>query len=262
MNNLITFFPQIVISLALCSPRIIVAFTIAPFFSSEYVTGITRNCIAISFSLILIPTILPSVGDRDITLLVFLAIVAKEGAIGAALGYGVGLFFWGVQSIGQLIDYQRGAIVAETYDPFFGSQVSPMGHFLISLVMLIFFSTGGFLIFLSSLYESYQAWPILSYLPKPNASAAIFSLEKIDDFMEMVLLLASPIVIIMFLSDFGLGLINRFAPQLNIFFLTMPIKSALCVLFLILYFPVFISYLKNYLFQSADIFNMLKSVMQ
>jgi type III secretion protein T len=262
MNNLITIFPQIAIAIALCTPRIVVAFTVAPLFSPQFVTGITRNCIAVSFSLILFPTILPEVGQRDISMLVFLTVIVKEGLIGAALGYGVGLFFWGVQSLGHLIDYQRGAMVAEAFDPLFGSQMSPMGHFLISLAMLLFFSTGGFIIFLSSLYESYQAWPILSYLPKPKAALAIFSLEQIDDFMEMVFLLASPIVIIMFISDFGLGLINRFAPQLNIFFLSLPIKSALSILFLIVYFPFFISYLTKFLAQNADIFNLLKSVMR
>ena len=39
----------------------------------------------------------------------------------------------------------------------------------------------------------------------------------------------------MFLATIGLGFVNRTAPQLNVFFLSMPIKSALGVAFLIIY---------------------------
>ena len=39
------------------------------------------------------------------------------------------------------------------------------------------------------------------------------------------------------LTSYGLGLVNRTAPQLNVFFLSMPIKSALGVAMLIIYLP-------------------------
>lgn len=262
MNNSFSTFSQLVISMALCMPRILAAFTVVPFLSPGYITGVTRNCIAVSFALILFPIIFPVVGNKNMSALVFLAIIAKEAVIGVALGYMMGLFFWGIQAIGQIIDYQRGAGVAEAYDPTFGGQMSPIGNLLMPLSMLLFFSSGGFLIFLSAIYESYQAWPIFSYLPIPSSKVAVFSLEKIDDYMEMILLLAAPLLIVMFISDMGMGLINRFAPQLNIFFLSMPIKSVLGVFCLIFYLPYFVNYLKKYLAQNADVFNLLKTVMQ
>jgi type III secretion protein T len=41
----------------------------------------------------------------------------------------------------------------------------------------------------------------------------------------------------------ALGLVNRFAPQLNVFILSLPIKSALAALLLIFYFSIFTSQL-------------------
>ena len=41
----------------------------------------------------------------------------------------------------------------------------------------------------------------------------------------------------MFLATIGLGLVNRTAPQLNVFFLSMPVKSALGIALLIVYLP-------------------------
>lgn len=248
--------------MALCTSRIIAAFTVVPFLSRGYVTGIARNSIAVSFALIVFPTIYPIIGDRYINALVFLGIIAKETVIGAALGYMAGLFFWGIQAIGQLIDYQRGAGIAEAYDPTFGGQMSPTGNLLMPLSMMLFFSCGGFLIFLSAIYESYQAWPIFSLLPVPSSAVALFSLEKIDNYMEMILLLASPLLIVMFISDIGMGLINRFAPQLNIFFLSMPIKSALAILCFILYLPFLVAFIKDYIVHDANVFKLLENVMQ
>ena len=80
--------------------------------------------------------------------------------------------------------------------------------------------------------------------------------------IKTAMLLAAPMLIALFLSEFGLGLINRFAPQLNVFFLSMPIKSAVAVLILIFYFRFFISYLKTLLIQNADVLNALKFVVK
>jgi type III secretion protein T len=38
-----------------------------------------------------------------------------------------------------------------------------------------------------------------------------------------------------FLTDFGLGMVNRFAQQLNVFVLAMPLKSAVALFVLTIY---------------------------
>jgi type III secretion protein T len=51
----------------------------------------------------------------------------------------------------------------------------------------------------------------------------------------------------MFLAEFGLALISRFAPQLNVFILSMPIKSAVAIAILMVYLPIVITYFSDYL---------------
>jgi type III secretion protein T len=50
-----------------------------------------------------------------------------------------------------------------------------------------------------------------------------------------MLILASPVLLIMFLIEVGLALVSRFAPQLQVFFLAMPIKSAVGLLVLVVF---------------------------
>ncbi len=52
---------------------------------------------------------------------------------------------------------------------------------------------------------------------------------------KLAICLAAPLLIAMFLAEFGLALISRFAPSLNVFVLAMPIKSAVASLLLVIY---------------------------
>jgi type III secretion protein T len=56
------------------------------------------------------------------------------------------------------------------------------------------------------------------------------------------LLLSAPAIIAMFLAELGLALVSRFAPQLQVFFLAMPIKSALALFVLVMYMGTLLDY--------------------
>ena len=54
----------------------------------------------------------------------------------------------------------------------------------------------------------------------------------------------------MFMVEFGLGLVGRFAPQLNVFFLAMPIKSGVAIFMLILLIGLIFEYFDEILIDS------------
>jgi type III secretion protein T len=60
--------------------------------------------------------------------------------------------------------------------------------------------------------------------------------------MVLALLLAAPMLLAMFFAELGLALISRFAPQLQVFFLAMPIKSALGLFVMIVYAGTLFNY--------------------
>ena len=51
-----------------------------------------------------------------------------------------------------------------------------------------------------------------------------------------MVLLSGPVVVACLLTDISLGLINRFASQLNVYVLAMPVKSGIASLLLIFFF--------------------------
>ena len=170
--------------------------------------------------------------------LLWLGLIIKEVIIGLLLGFFSAKVFWLAMNIGFFIDNQRGASMASMSDAMTGEQTSPIGEFMQQTITVLFYSGGGFLLFLGMMFDSYKVWPVFEFAPSFLAFKESFPemlLNQADQLMRLSVVLASPIIITIFISEFGMGLINRFAPQLQVFFLAMPIKSLVAIIVLLFY---------------------------
>ncbi|MFM2591216.1 type III secretion system export apparatus subunit SctT [Vibrio sp. TBV020] len=237
-------FNDILIIFSLCIPRLIGAMLLIPVFSKKLLGGTTiRNSLAACLALPLLPYVI-NVYDEINSGFILIAIILKEIFIGLLIGFITAIPFQAMESMGCLIDNQRGAAMAIDYNPFSSEQTSPLGVLFNQVSITIFFSFGFFLIWLGAMYHSFLLWPIVQvsiYLP----DISIINLYQLLEYiLEIALRLAAPAIIIMFLAEFGLGLMNRFVPQMNVFILAMPIKSGIAILILLLYinlsFKIFI----------------------
>jgi type III secretion protein T len=229
-------------------PRMTAALVFSPFFGQQFIQGMARQVVIISLTLIAVPIVAFTASPADVASksgLVFGVIIAKEIALGLILGYVSGLAFWIAEGTGFFIDNQRGSSMAEVQDPVSGSSTSPFGILLTKIVAVLFFIGGGFHAFLVLLYESYRLWPVFTYFPAFNPNLPVAALGILDSITGFIVLFAAPLVLAMFLAEFGLGLMNRFSPQLNVFFLAMPVKSAVASLLIILYLGVLTGLLQD-----------------
>jgi type III secretion protein T len=169
------------------------------------------------------------------------ALMLKEALLGFLLAYLSSLVFWAVQSAGFLMDNQRGASQSSVTDPLAGEETSPLGSFLFQSLVYLFFVSGAFLTFLALLFQTYVFWPAGEWLPNlDGAQLPLFVATLVSWMMTKVMLLSGVVLIAALLVDFALGLINRFASQLNVYILAMPIKSGLTMLIVLIFFSLFI----------------------
>lgn len=237
-------FLDFIVTWGLCSSRLMGFASASVFFSNQYITGIARNAVVLSLGLLLFPML-----QADCQTLLagnfswMLCIAMKEVTVGVLLGWLSNCIFYVAQSVGFLIDTQRGASMASMFDPLSNSQTSPLGDFLMKFLMALFLVSGLFVGLMEMVYFSYQPIPFnLTTNPLEHLDFRFFNFQMGTDLLNKILLLGGPVLFILFLSEFGLGLVTRFAPQLNVFFLSMPIKSELAMFFFILY----LSYLTRY----------------
>jgi type III secretion protein T len=154
----------------------------------------------------------------------------------------VGWIFWAVQSAGALIDNQRGAAIAASIDPLQGHETSPLGILFSQAFLTYVFVSGAALPILGLIYQSYTLWPATLGMPVITDQFPALVLKVADTAMRIVVIIAAPIVGIMFLAEFALAMVSRFAPQVQVFILAMPIKSVLAILILVFFFGRLLPY--------------------
>ena len=229
---------QHLMAFALGSPRLFTMCIVAPFFGTAVVSGQIRTALVFALYLVLHPMMQAQMPEFPASMAdaAFLALLlAKEILLGFLIGWLASIPFWAAQSGGFFIDNQRGASMAEGADALTGEQTSPMGILFLQTLIYVFFVSGGFVAFMSLVYTSYVVWPVTSLLPPLSQATALLFASETDWLMAHMLLLAGPIVVACLLIDISLGLMNRFASQLNVYVLAMPIKSGVAALILLVY---------------------------
>lgn len=232
---------EILYTMALAMPRMVGTMTALSFMGPNMLGGaLTRNGIAAALSLLVYPIVSVQIAEARLSALQFAGAAAKEFLVGMLVGSVVMVVFWSVQAAGNFIDNQRGATMASSMDPMVGEQSSPLGLFMTHSMIAVFFATGLFNGFLGGVYHSYELWPATSFWPSMDTNVVSFFVAQFMLISQIALLVGGPVVIAMFLSELGLGFVSRFAPQLNVFFLSMPVKSAVATLMLILFWGILV----------------------
>lgn len=265
MDGLFSAFTDIqsaILALIISAPRIMVILWIFPSLTEAVISTTARNAVGLCLSLIVAPVVYVNLPSEGIGLGLGLAIIAKEIFVGLLIGFMIALPFWIAITMGFLIDTQRGAFMASLITPFFRGRVSPLGTLLAQALTVMFFSTGGFLILLSSLYESYIFWPVPAFFPNIGSGDFTYFTQAFNNILYFTIFLAAPIVMILFLIDLSMGLINRFVPQLNVFFLSLPIKGTIAIFVMLIYIMTLMDHFQQDFVQIPTIFSDFKVLFQ
>lgn len=240
---------------ALTMPRLLAAFTVIPYLSGSMLTGMVRNGLLLMLAIFMSPLAadVPSVAPA-----MWIVIVAKEALIGLLLGLGFGIFVWAVQSVGTLIDFQTGAGNAAFFDPTAGHDTGPTGQFLGWLVIALFVSSGGLLALVGVLADSYRVWPVGAFFPHLGPVLEAYALKQGDTLFLWIVKLATPVLLVLLLVEFGAGLISRAAPQLNVFTFAQPLKSLLAHLMMILFLYFVFDSLRTFLRPENGVLDFLR----
>ena len=252
----------VAVALSFAVARFLGLFIVLPMFGKAILPGLLRNSIAAVFALAVIPLTIPVVIETKDSPLMVMAIIGKEAFVGFVMGYLVAILFWAIEAIGFIIDNQRGATMSSSMSPLTGVTTSPLAILLNQAASVFFLVSGGLLVLLRAIYESYIYWPIGSFWPQFSNGSGLFFLQQLDHFMYIAMIMAAPVLIAMFLSELGLAMISRFAPQLQVFFLSMPIKSAVGLFVLILYVGFLFEYLGPELRAITEQFQQLRGVLE
>lgn len=249
------FFLSVLVTI----PRVLAIFTVVPFLSGQALTGFARNGVIVMLAIFFSPGVADAL--PTMSLVTWLIIGGKEILIGLMLGLAFGLFIWAIQSVGDLIDFQTGAANAAFFDPVSEHEGGPTSSFLTQLAVTLFMATGGLVLMLGIVVESYRIWPVTSYLPRVDFVLEQFAVRQGDSLFYWIIKLATPVILVLLLAEFGIGLVSRFVPQLNVFVFSQPLKSLLATLMMILFLAYVFESLQGFLQPANDVLSFLRAVL-
>lgn len=152
--------------------------------------------------------------------------IARELAVGAALGFALRLVFEAGALGGELVSQGMGLSFAQMSDPLRGTTSGVVAQWFYLAFGLMFFAADGHLAMVSLLVRSYQALPVGAAWPDPAAMLAVLP-DFFPRVLQGALTLALPVMVAMLAANLAFGVLARAAPALNPIQLGLPVAVLL-----------------------------------
>lgn len=210
--------------------RLLACFAWLPYLSSGAMPSrMLRTVLALAVLIGLWPLTETLQRPTDMSSLALAAL--REVVAGTLLGLMLALPYHVFHAIGSVIDTQRGAGVGAMLDPLTGVEATEMANLLQMMSAVVFLVAGGLVPLLEAIQGSYVLVPMgASFLPE---------LDSLHRFVDIVLSaavrMAAPVLLLLFLVEILLGMISRFAQQLNAFSVSLSVKSVLAFAAMLVY---------------------------
>ena len=217
---------------------------VMPAFTRLGLTGILQAAVALVLAFPLVPMLVQSFADQHLVVTTTTAVLLlKEVTVGLVIGLVLGVPFWAAEAAGDVLDLQRGSTSAGLMDPLSTASESISGTLFGLVMVALYYGSGGLMLTLRVVYDSYGLWPVGRLLPLFSASAGQFVIGLLENVVTMGLMLGAPLVVCLLLTDLVLALVSRAAPNLNVFALSMGAKNLVFALMLVLYCAFLIKYM-------------------
>ena len=180
---------------------------------------------------VLLPLVGPQLPPPPPTGAQLTLVVLGEIFWGLVLGLGVRFLLTAWAAAGDLISYMIGFQAAQVFDPAASSNTTAPSQFLTLVGLTLMFSLNFHHTMLLAWVESYQLWvPGQTVWPVQDTAWAL--LQAATHALELGLRLAAPVALTGFMIYLGFGLLNKLVPNIQAFFLSVPLTLLVGILVL------------------------------
>lgn len=220
--------PGRLIVFVLVLARVVGLALIAPVLGSRMVLPRLRVALVVFLALAMLPATAglaapgtANLADSPVALLVALLV---ETAIGLLLGVIAQFVFGAVQLAGELAGMQMGFGMASLFDPQTHDRTVVLAQWQTTLALLLFLTVDGHHMLVQAVAESFRRVP-------PGAvglGAAGFGMTVAfaSGIFVLALKIAAPVLILVLLTNAGLGALGKLVPQLNVMVVGFPVNVA------------------------------------
>ncbi len=193
-----------------------------PVVGNQAIPARVKAGFALMIAVIVAPVVVVPDSMESVQTIPLMIRMAGELIIGFIIGISAQFLFAAVQLAGQLIGFQMGFAIVNVVDPLSSAQVSVIAQFLFFVALLLFLAVDAHHIFIYGIVESFRVVPIMTFQVSGALTEAIMNHAK--TIFATGLTIGAPVMVLVLLSNVGLGLVARTVPQINIFIVGFPLK--------------------------------------
>mgnify|MGYP001809779654 CR=1 FL=1 len=202
--------------------RIGAAMLLLPGISGPLVTVRVRLLLGLAISLVLMPALAPHLPAMPTNPAGLFKALACEAMVGFFLGSVISFVMSTLNIAGTIIGFMTGLTNAFSFDPIAEQQSALLTGFLTNIGLLAVFSTDLHHLMFRAVAESYGLFRPGDTLPLGDFAETLAHL--LTQTFRLGLQFAAPLVVFGLVFYTGLGLLSRLVPQLQVFFVGMPVQ--------------------------------------
>ncbi|MGC8653630.1 MAG: flagellar biosynthetic protein FliR [Candidatus Kryptoniota bacterium] len=218
--------------------RILALFGTAPMFSNRAIPSIVKVWAGAFVAFALFPLVAVQSGEISLDTGSLIVHAFQEFMIGASIGFSLSVLFSGVIYAGDLIGVDIGFSVSSLIDPQNGVSAPVIGQIQYIVAVFVFLILNGHFFLLQALKASYRVVPIAEM---KITGGAVGAMVRITGMVFVTAIkIGAPVLIALFLTDVLMGIIARMVPQINVFFVGLPLKIGVGLVMLAVSMPFFV----------------------
>lgn len=224
--------------------RLSVVFLLMPGISAAYVPTRIRLMLAMLVTLISLPIVQAYLPEQPAEPAELVRLIFFEVLIGALIGTIIQFIMSALNLAGMMISRAAGLMNAFVNDPISNSQSAIVIGFLNLIVVVLIFSTGLHTFMIMAIVDSYM-------LVAPNEPVLIGDMLNmlatiLNEAFYIGMRIASPFLMYTLVFQITAGIMARLSPQMNIFFVALPLQIMMGFALLSIALPAIMLVFLNY----------------
>lgn len=228
--------PAEIFAIMLIFVRVGAATMLLPVYGEPFVSPRLRLLFALMVSFVVAPVLSKSLPKMPDSASLLTLLILGEVLIGVFLGTIARMFMAALTTAGMLIGYMSSMANALTNDPSAAQQGSIAGSFLSLVALLTIMTLDLHHMLLMAVVDSYALF-VPGQVPPISDFSEMIARTVAETFV-LSFQIAAPFVVVGLIFYLGLGLLGRLMPQMQVFFVAMPLQIAIGLAMLFIALPV------------------------
>lgn len=201
------------------------AFLILPTLGEAFVPANIRLLFALLVALLITPVVGPMLPPQPVTPGDLVLLVLGEILVGLFIGTVARMLMSALETAGFMVSQQLGLSAAQSFNPALAAPGNPAGALMGIMALVLILAADLHHMLILAVVDSYSLFAPGQPMPLPDMSEHMA--RTFAKSFAIGIQIAVPFIVLGLLFYLGLGLVSRLVPQIQVFFVGLPLQILL-----------------------------------